>query len=159
MTKQRLIVFLSVCFVFTATVYASYAWLDTVDLSTPYRFTADWTYDNNNHNVGVVIDRGAYNASNGTVQVSASVKVDEAKVIKEIRIETADDLNADGVIDSGEWASRATGTVTNSVNGTFATVPATDIDVKHDGYRLRWVWSDDAVATETILAPGVVEGP
>jgi len=38
-----------------------------------------------------------------------------------------------------------------------ATVPAFDLEVKHDGYRLRWEWEDGGVATETVLAPGLTE--
>ena len=155
--SKRIVVLIALCFLFTATVYASYAWLTNNDLRHPATFRSEWDYDNGTHHVFIEISRGAYDSATGTVQVSASVKVDEAKVIEQIWLETADDLNSNAIIESGEWANRATGTITSSVNSTRAIVPATKIDVEHDAYRLRWQWEDGGLATETVLTPGFTE--
>lgn len=155
MKNRRALVFLATCSLLGATiVYASYSW-PAAGLSSPSTFEAEWDYDNGNHTVAVKIERGGYNASTGTVSVSAKVEVDEPNAIRGIWVETCEDTSGNNNIEASEWATRSTGSVTNNVGSTVATVPAFDIDVKYDGYQLRWEWADGGVASEQVLAPGL----
>ena len=138
-------------------LYASFNWEGVVDLSSPHKFEAEFTYENGTKKWKTEVSRGAYNPFTGTVTVSAQVTADDPSAIREIWIETCEDTNANTIIEANEWAVRATGSVHSTIDKTFATIASFALDVKYDGYRLRYTLPDGSDAGEQFLAPGLTE--